>query len=470
MLFTVPSRYWFPIGRWRYLALGGGPPRFPPDFACPAVLTQPQHPCPRRRRLRGSHPSPAPRSSGVRLRHGHGRGVSRPLPTVVLPPDGSADWLVTPPRFGLLPVRSPLLGESSLFLGVLRCFSSPGAPRIAAVPGHHPGRVAPFGDLGIAGCQRLPRAFRRVAASFLGRQRLGIHRAPISAASPAPSPAPRSRRPRTGASQKATAGRRRQRPRRSIPRPVVSWSCVCVPCVMLAVSARTTRPPRPQVRGRSTRLHLSRCGRAGQGRNGASVASWGGRRWSRGDSNPGPPPCKGGALPAKLRPRTSRQSAVVRRRFRRTVRLSGCRPSVRRPVGAPGLEPGTSALSGPRSDHLSYAPGRPPAARHHAVPSVAVAHPIGDPSRRRSATQCRKESVDAGGTAAAPRGSPPAARPVVPGLPRRTAPPPTPRPPLARGTNPGLGARPDGFAGRVLDLGCLGIRPRIAPRPSRRTP
>jgi hypothetical protein len=27
-------------------------------------------------------------------------------------------------------------------------------------------------------------------------------------------------------------------------------------------------------------------------------------RWSRGDSNPGPPPCKGGALPAKLRPPT----------------------------------------------------------------------------------------------------------------------------------------------------------------------
>ena len=44
--------------------------------------------------------------------------------------------------------------------------------------------------------------------------------------------------------------------------------------------------------------------------------------WSRGDSNPGPPPCKGGALPAKLRPP---------------------------PVGAPGFEPGTSVLSGPRS-------------------------------------------------------------------------------------------------------------------------
>ena len=44
VLFTVPSRYWFTIGRWRYLALGGGPPCFPPDFACPAVLTHPRHP------------------------------------------------------------------------------------------------------------------------------------------------------------------------------------------------------------------------------------------------------------------------------------------------------------------------------------------------------------------------------------------------------------------------------------------
>jgi hypothetical protein len=43
VLFTVPSRYWFTIGRRRYLALGGGPPRFPPDSACPAVLTQHRH-------------------------------------------------------------------------------------------------------------------------------------------------------------------------------------------------------------------------------------------------------------------------------------------------------------------------------------------------------------------------------------------------------------------------------------------
>ena len=44
VLFTIPSRYWFAIGRLEYLALGGGPPCFPPDFACPAVLTLHQHP------------------------------------------------------------------------------------------------------------------------------------------------------------------------------------------------------------------------------------------------------------------------------------------------------------------------------------------------------------------------------------------------------------------------------------------
>ena len=41
-------------------------------------------------------------------------------------------WILQPRlckqrRFGLFPVRSPLLGESFLFLWVLRCFSSPGS-------------------------------------------------------------------------------------------------------------------------------------------------------------------------------------------------------------------------------------------------------------------------------------------------------------------------------------------------------
>ena len=105
--------------------------------------------------------------------------------------------------------------------------------------------------------------------------------------------------------------------------------------------------------------------------------------WSRGDSNPGPPPCKGGALPAKLRPPGG--------------------------VGAPGLEPGTSALSGPRSHHLSYAPrdralfasstaavsarvppgGQPPHAQDGARVPTRVTRPrkISLPGRRSSTQQ-----------------------------------------------------------------------------------
>jgi hypothetical protein len=48
VLFTIPSRYWFPIGRLWYLALGGGPPRFPPATTWPAVLTSAQHAPPHR--------------------------------------------------------------------------------------------------------------------------------------------------------------------------------------------------------------------------------------------------------------------------------------------------------------------------------------------------------------------------------------------------------------------------------------
>jgi hypothetical protein len=43
VLFTVPSRYWCTIGRWPYLALGGGPPSFNPDFACPDLLPKMNH-------------------------------------------------------------------------------------------------------------------------------------------------------------------------------------------------------------------------------------------------------------------------------------------------------------------------------------------------------------------------------------------------------------------------------------------
>jgi hypothetical protein len=86
-------------------------------------------------------------------------------------------------RFRLLPGRSPLLGESSLFLGVLRCFSSPGSLAPAYVFSRPSSGITrrglPHSDTrGSQLARQLPAAFRRLATSFIGSHRLGIHRAP----------------------------------------------------------------------------------------------------------------------------------------------------------------------------------------------------------------------------------------------------------------------------------------------------
>ena len=49
--------------------------------------------------------------------------------------------------FGLIRFRSPLLAESSLFLVLLRCFSSDGSPPACGMPVHYHRRVSPFGYL-----------------------------------------------------------------------------------------------------------------------------------------------------------------------------------------------------------------------------------------------------------------------------------------------------------------------------------
>ena len=82
---------------------------------------------------------------------------------------------LTPQWFGLTPVRSPLLRGYFLFLGVLRCFSSPGALHTNVWYPHKCGWVAPFGDRGIKASSRLPPAYRSYATSFIGTQRRGIH-------------------------------------------------------------------------------------------------------------------------------------------------------------------------------------------------------------------------------------------------------------------------------------------------------
>src|SRR5690606_23169182 len=121
------------IGRLRYLALEGGPPCFRRDFACPAVLPD-------------SWLSPVRFPYGTLALCGGPfqwpsgtRWISDsvwalPSPVQVRPtPSTHRRQAVPGGRFRLFPFRSPLLREYSLFLEVLRCFSSPGALLLAYV-------------------------------------------------------------------------------------------------------------------------------------------------------------------------------------------------------------------------------------------------------------------------------------------------------------------------------------------------
>ena len=67
-------------------------------------------------------------------------------------------------RFRLFPFRSPLLGEYSLFLWILRCFSSPGALHQPMYSTGDTGGlrqwISPFGNPRIEACSRLSEAYR----------------------------------------------------------------------------------------------------------------------------------------------------------------------------------------------------------------------------------------------------------------------------------------------------------------------
>ena len=131
--------------------MGGGPPCFPPDFSCPAVLWY--RLAFRSFQVRGCHPlwrrflTPSPRIYGAFCR-----------PST---PDSKL------PGLGSFPFARRYLGNRSffLFLRVLRCFSSPGALLVTyfiqlRVTGHYSRRVSPFGYLRFNACLRLPVAFR----------------------------------------------------------------------------------------------------------------------------------------------------------------------------------------------------------------------------------------------------------------------------------------------------------------------
>ncbi len=85
-------------------------------------------------RLRGSHPLRRPVPAAFGQPDIPWRRLCRALRPTRPTPDRHRRQPVPPVRFGLPPFRSPLLRGSSLFLRVLRCFSSPGAPPASGVP------------------------------------------------------------------------------------------------------------------------------------------------------------------------------------------------------------------------------------------------------------------------------------------------------------------------------------------------
>ena len=151
------------IGRRRYFALGCGHPCFRRPSTAAAVLayhTPSRSPSPT-----GLSPPAGPLSSRLRL----GSQV-RAAPCRAASMAAQPRWRVgcsphARHRFGLVRVRSPLLAELFLLLGVLRCFSSPGSPPSAYIfsGGCRPitGGGLPHSDTpGSTRAQPLPGAFR----------------------------------------------------------------------------------------------------------------------------------------------------------------------------------------------------------------------------------------------------------------------------------------------------------------------
>ena len=114
VLFNFPSRYWFTIGGKRYLALGGGPPRFPQGFSCPVVLGNHTR-SPISFAYRGFTLYARP-FHAVRLDIGFvtpSQGL-QPLHAKSHDPHAATPVSYARHKFRLIPVRSPLLRESLL--------------------------------------------------------------------------------------------------------------------------------------------------------------------------------------------------------------------------------------------------------------------------------------------------------------------------------------------------------------------
>ena len=135
-----------------YLALSGGPDGFRPDFTCPVLLgILPEGPA-------DSPTGLSPAMAELSRTFGFNGSFQLPAPAAAkagspTTPHRKRLQAVTPARFRLFRVRSPLLAESLrvLFLQVLRCFTplrSLHSPYVFR-RGYPCGWVSPFGNPGL---------------------------------------------------------------------------------------------------------------------------------------------------------------------------------------------------------------------------------------------------------------------------------------------------------------------------------
>ena len=151
-----------------YLALEGGPPGFPQDFTCPAVLGIPLGVS--ALRVPGCHRlwRIVPDRFGSRS-HSH-VAVPQPRPG-------------KPDRFGLFPVRSPLLGESRLLSlpPGTEMFQFPGLASACADPGARAPVGYPIRTSRDHGLCAAPPGLSQLTTSFVAFSCQGIHSAPFRA-------------------------------------------------------------------------------------------------------------------------------------------------------------------------------------------------------------------------------------------------------------------------------------------------
>ena len=176
VLFTFPSRYLCAIGLGRVFSLGGWARRIHAGFHVPRATqgTAALRPA--------SRTGLSPAAARLSRRFRSPRSCAPRGPTTPPGPESR--------RFGLLPGRSPLLGESLLFSlpPGTKMFQFPGFASPHRGDGSPPGcRVAPFRYPRINGRLRLPAAFRSLPRLSSPSRATGIRRAPFLAfARPAP--------------------------------------------------------------------------------------------------------------------------------------------------------------------------------------------------------------------------------------------------------------------------------------------